>query len=59
MSAGGGELVTADESAVAAKPLLDPIVMENGQCDGGLADTAGADESNWAKVLSKIDCLLD
>ena len=59
MSAGGGELVTTDEPAVVAKLLLDSIVVENSQRNGGLADSASADESDWDEVLSKIDYLLD
>ena len=42
-----------------AKPLLDPIMVENGQGDGRLADSTGTDEGNWNKVLSEIDYLLD
>jgi hypothetical protein len=41
------------------KPLLDPVVVENGQGDGCLADSACADEGDWDKVLSEIDYLLD
>jgi len=44
---------------VIAKSLLDPIVVENGQGDRRLADSAGTDESDWNKLLSKIDYLLD
>ena len=53
------ELVATDESTVMAKPLLDPIMVENGQGSGGFANSASADESNWSKVLSEIDYLLD
>jgi len=42
-----------------AKPLLDPVMVENGQGDRGLADTASTDESDWNKVLSKVDYLLN
>ena len=59
MSAGGRELVTTDESAVVTKPLLDPIVVENGQGDRGLPDTARPDESDWPKVFGEINGLLD
>ena len=41
------------------KPLLDPIVVENRQGDGRLADPASADESDRSKVLGEIDYLLD
>ena len=55
----GRELVTTDEATVVAKPLLDPIMVKNGQGDRRLADSASTDESDWNKVLSKIDYLLD
>jgi len=42
-----------------AKPLPDPIVVENGQGDGGLSDSASTDESDWDEVLGEIDYLLD
>jgi hypothetical protein len=50
---GGWELVATDEPAVVAKPLLDSIVVENGQGDGGFPDPAGADESDWTKVFER------
>jgi hypothetical protein len=59
MGTGGWELVAADEPAVVAKPLLDSIVVENGQGDGGFPDPASADESDWAKAFSETHCLLD
>ena len=59
MSARGRELVAANESTVMAKPLLDPIVVENGQGDGGFANSTSTDESDWSTVLGKIDYLLD
>ena len=55
----GGELVAADEPTIMSKPLLDPIVVENGQSDGRLANSSSTDESDWSKVLSEIDDLLD
>jgi len=42
-----------------AKPLLDPIVVEDGHGDGRLADSASTDEGDWSEVLSQIDHLLD
>jgi len=59
MSARGRELVTPNESTVMTKPLFDPVVVENGQCDRGLADSTSTDESDWGGLLSKIDYLLD
>ena len=52
-------MVATNESTVIAKPLLDPIVVEDGQGDGCLADSAGTNESDWSEVLSEIDYLLD
>ena len=52
-------MVTADEVTVVAKALLDPIMVEDGQGDGGLADSASTDEGDWIKVLNKMDYLLD
>jgi len=52
-------LITADEPTVVAKPLLDPIMVEDGQSDGGLADSASTNEGNWDKVLGKTDYLLN
>ena len=59
MGTGGWELVAADEPAVVVIPLLDSIMVENFQGDRGFPNPAGADESDWATVLGKIDCLLD
>ena len=59
MSTGGRELVATDEPAVVAKLLLDSIVVENGQGNGGLSNTTSADESNWAEVPSETYYLLD
>jgi len=41
------------------KSLLDPVVVEDGYGDRGLADPASTDESDWSEVLGKIDYLLD
>jgi len=54
----GGELVTPDEPAVMAKSLLDPIVVEDGQREGCLADSASTDESDWDEPFGEIDYLL-
>ena len=56
---GGWELVTADEPAVVAEPLLNSIVVEDGQRDGGFSDPPGTDESDWMKVFNEMDYLLD
>ena len=52
-------MVATNESTVIAKPLLDPIMVENGQGDRCLANSASTDEGDWNKVLSKIDYLFD
>ena len=59
MTTGGSELVATNEPTVVAKPFLDPIVVEDSQSDGGLANTARANESDWKKVLSEINYVLD
>ena len=59
VSTGGRELIATDEVTVVAKPLLDPIVVEDSEGDRGLADSTRADESDWNKVLSEIGYLLD
>jgi len=47
-------LIAADEPTVMAKPLLDPIAVENDQGDGGLADSASTDEGDWNKALGEL-----
>ena len=42
-----------------AKPLLDSVMMENGQGDRGLADPASTGQGDWNKVLGEIDYLPD
>ena len=59
MSTRGGELVATDESTVVAKPLLDPVVVENGQGNGCLPDSSGTDESDRNEVLGEVKYLLD
>ena len=59
MSTRGWELVAADEPAVMPEPLLDSVVVENGEGDRGFPDPTNADESNWTKILGEMDYLLD
>ena len=59
MSTRGGELVAADEPAVISEPLLDSIVVEDGQGDGCFPDPPWTDESDWGEVLCETDNLLD
>jgi len=42
-----------------AKPLLDPVVVEDSQGNRGLADSPSTDESDWGKLLGEIDYLID
>ena len=53
------KLVTTDESAILAKPFLDPIVVEESQRDGRFADSASTDESDGCEAFSEADDLLD
>jgi hypothetical protein len=46
MSARGRELVATNEPPVLAEPLLDPIVVEDGQGDGCLPDPPCTDQSD-------------
>ena len=54
-----GELVAADESTVFTKPLLDAIVVEDGQGDRCLPDSTHTNESDRCEGLSKTDDPLD
>ena len=58
MSGRGREFVATNESAVVTKPLLDPIVVKNGQGDGCLADSSSTNQGDRDQVLSKFDYLL-
>ena len=53
MSTRGWEFVAADKSTIVLKPPLDPVVVKNGQGDGGLPDSASADESNRGEALGE------
>jgi len=59
MSTRGRELVTTNEPTVTAKSLLDPIVVESGQGNGGLTDPTSTNEGDWNKVLSEVDYFLN
>ena len=59
MSTRGGEFVAADESTVVAKPFLDPIVVEDSQSDGCLANPTGTNESYGCEVYCQFDDLFD
>jgi len=42
-------LIATDGLTVVAKPFLDPIVVENSEGNGGLADSARVNEDDWNK----------
>ena len=52
-------MVATNEATVITEPLLDPIVVKNCRGDGGLADSASTEESDWDEFLGEIDYLLD
>ena len=55
----GGELVATNEPPVVAEPLLDAMVMEDSQGDGGLSNSASADESERDEVFCATNDPLD
>ena len=59
MRARGGELVATDEPAVVSKPLLDSIVVEDGQGDGCFPDPPWTDKSGWSEIFGEANDLLD
>ena len=59
MSARGRELVTANKATVVTEPLFDAVVMENGESDGCLADSADANESDRREVFGQTNYLFD
>jgi len=59
MGARGREFFAMNESTIVTKPPLDPIVVENCQGDGCLANPASADEGDRSKILDEFDYLLD
>ena len=59
MGARSWELVTADESAVIAEPVFNPIVVEDLECDGCFSNSACTDESDGLEVFGETDDRLD
>ena len=55
----GGKLVATNEPPVVTEPLLDAMVVEDSQGDGGLSNSAGADESERNEVFCTTNDLLD
>jgi len=59
MSARGGELVATNKSTVVSKPILDAIVVEDGQSDRCFPNPPRADESNRGEMFRKTKYLLN
>ena len=53
------KLITADESTVHAKPLFNPIVVEDFESNRRLPDPTCANESDGFDVFSEFDYLFD
>ena len=53
------ELIATNESAVIAKAVLDPIVVEDSKGDGGFPNPPRTDESNRFEVFGETDNLLN
>src|SRR5258708_6232004 len=56
---GSRKLITTDESTDPAKPLFDPIVVENFEGNGRLPNSTCADKSDGFEVFSEFDDLFD
>ena len=52
-------MVATDESTVVAEPLLDPIVMKDGEGDRRLSDPSRTDQSDGLEVFGQANDLLD
>ena len=59
MSARGGELVASNEPTVDSKPLLDAVMVEDGQSDGCLPNPPRTDERDWSEMFCEANDLLD
>ena len=53
------ELITTNKSTVIAKPVLDPIVVEDSKGNVCFPNASRADESNRFEVFSETDDLLN
>ena len=47
----GWELITTDEPTLVTKTSLDAVVVEDGQGDGSLSNSASTDESDRSEVF--------
>ena len=59
MSARGGKLVATYKSTIISEPLLDAIVMEDGQGNGCFPDPPWTDESDRGEIFYEVDGELD
>jgi hypothetical protein len=59
MSVRSWELVTADESTVVAKSVLNPIMVEDLECDGCFPDSTCTNKSDRLEVFSETDDRFD
>jgi len=59
MSTGSWELIATDESTVIAKPVLDVIVVQDGESDGCFPNAPCAYEGYGFEVVGETKELLD
>jgi len=59
MNERGWKSVASDEPTIPVKPLLDAMVMKNGQNNGCLADSTGTNESDGREVFCQSDDIFD
>ena len=59
MNARGRELIAADESTVVTEPLLNPVVVEDGEGSRCFSDSTCTDEGDWGEVFGQTDDTLD
>ena len=55
MSTGGGESVATGKTTAFTKPLFDAVMMEGGQSDERLSNTAGTNENNRCEVFGQVN----
>ena len=55
----GWELITTDEPTLVTKTSLDAVVVEDGQGDGSLSNSASTDESDRSEVFRESNNPLD
>ena len=52
MNTRDSELIATDEPTIVTESLFDAIVVEDGQGDGRLSNSASTNESGWCEALS-------